>query len=125
MSNFASGVNPTILKWAREKAGYSLEDIARSFGKEVQEIHQWEIGEATPTYSQLEKISYSLYKRPIALFFFPEPPGEPDPNQSFRTIPDFEIRNLTPDTRRIIREAYARQMTLGEINEGGNPSDRK
>lgn len=125
MSNYASGVNPAILRWAREKAGYSIEDVARSFGKKVEVVEQWESGEAIPTYSQLEKISYSLYKRPVALFFFPEPPREPDPAQSFRTLPDFEIRNLAPDTRRIIREAYARQITLWELNEGGNPSEKQ
>lgn len=125
MVNYASGVNPTILRWAREKAGYSLEEIAQSFGKEVEDIERWETGETLPTYNQLEKISYTLYKRPIVLFFFPEPPREPDPGHSFRTLPDFEITNLSPDTRRIIREAYARQITLREINEGLNPSERK
>jgi Zn-dependent peptidase ImmA (M78 family)/transcriptional regulator with XRE-family HTH domain len=124
MRNYASGVNPTILKWAREKAGYSIEDIARSFGKDVEIIRQWELGEALPTYGQLEKISYSLYKRPIALFFFPEPPREPDPDQSFRTLPDFEIKNLSPNTRRIIREAYAMQITLLELNDGKNLSEK-
>lgn len=124
MSNFASGVNPIILKWAREKAGYSVEDVARSFKKTAEEINRWETGESFPTYSQLEKISYSLYKRPIALFFFPEPPREPEPDQSFRTLPDFEIRNLTPGSRHIIREAYARQITLHEMNDGRNPSEK-
>jgi Zn-dependent peptidase ImmA (M78 family) len=125
VSNYASGVNPAILRWAREKAGYSLEDVARSFSKEVETIQKWETGEAIPTYSQLEKISYNLYHRPVALFFFPEPPVEPDLDQSFRTLPDFEINNLAPGTLRIIREAYARQITLYEINEGVNPGERQ
>jgi len=125
VNNYASGINHDILKWAREKAGYSLEDIALSFDKEVFVIRQWESGEAFPTYNQLERLAYTFYKRPIALFFFPEPPEEADPQQSFRTLPDFEINNLSPDTRNKIREARAMQFTLDELNEGGNPSERK
>ena len=33
MKNNVIGMNPQILYWAREKAGYSLEEVARSFGK--------------------------------------------------------------------------------------------
>lgn len=125
MINYASGVNPKIIKWAREKAGYSLLEIAESFEKEVDLIEKWETGEEPPTYNQLEKLAYSLYKRPIALFFYPQPPEEIDPHQSFRTLPDFEIDNLGPDTRYAIRQARAMQIALLELNDALNPSKRK
>lgn len=124
MANYASGVNPSILRWARERTGYSLEDIAACFNKDVEEIAQWEEGVAVPTYNQLERLAYTYYKRPIALFFFPEPPEEPEPQESFRTLPDFEIRNLQPDTRHAIREAQAMQISLHELTSGTNPSER-
>ena len=124
MANYAWGVNPAILRWARERTGYSLQDIAARFGKGVEEVAQWEEGVAVPTYNQLERLAYTYYKRPIALFFFPEPPEEPEPEESFRTLPDFEIRDLEPDTRLAIREAQAMQISLNELTNGTNPSER-
>jgi Zn-dependent peptidase ImmA (M78 family)/transcriptional regulator with XRE-family HTH domain len=125
MANYAEGVNPDVLRWARERAGYSLEDIAHAFRKDVEEISSWEQGKATPTYSQLERLAYTLYKRPIALFFFPSPPDEPTPKESFRTLPDFEINSLQPDTHHAIREAQAMQIALRELTDGQNPSERQ
>lgn len=125
MANYVSGLNPEILRWAREKAGFTLEEIAQSFRKDDSVISSWESGEAAPTYNQLEKLAYSLYKRPIALFFFPSPPDEPDPGKSFRTLPDLEIENLHPDTLLAVREAKAMQLTLYELTNGINPSKQQ
>ncbi|MEW6042615.1 MAG: ImmA/IrrE family metallo-endopeptidase [Elusimicrobiota bacterium] len=119
------GINPEILKWARERAGYTLEHIAATFKKEIREIEGWEAGVGSPTYSQLEKLAYQLYKRPLAIFFFPDPPEESDPVKEFRTLPGFEIENLLPDTRYAIRLGEAMQFGLREINDGINPSDNK
>jgi len=124
VANYATGVNSEILQWAREKAGYSLDEVARSLKKDTETIVSWESGDAFPTYHQLERLAYSLYKRPIALFFFPQPPKEPDPRESFRTLPDSEFELLVPDTLHAIREAQAMQITLYELTEGRNPSDR-
>ncbi|KKL56723.1 hypothetical protein LCGC14_2242570, partial [marine sediment metagenome] len=38
-----------------------------------------------------ERLAYEIYKRPLALFFFPEPPEEETPKESFRTLPQEEI----------------------------------
>ena len=110
MATYASGVNFRVLRWARERAGYSREEVARHFKKDVAEIEGWETGTSVPTYSQLEILAYTLYKRPVAIFFFPEPPDEPEPSQSFRTLPESEIKKLQPDTRLAIRQAQAMQI---------------
>ena len=124
MANYATGVNSEILRWAREKAGYSLDEVARSLKKDAATILSWESGELHPTYRQLEKLAYSLYKRPVALFFFPQPPEEPDPRDSFRTLPESEFQSLLPDTLHAIREAQAMQIALYELTDGRNPSER-
>ena len=66
--------------------------------RDPDEILAWEKGKSAPTYAQLEKLAYSLYKRPLAVFFLPVPPPEPDIKQEFRTLPDFEIDQLAADT---------------------------
>lgn len=122
MANYAEGINPDILKWARKKSGYSLDKIAQKIKKKIDVIREWESGKSVPTYIQLEKLANKVYKRPVALFFFPEPPHEPDVRQSFRTLPSFEIDRLSPDTLYAIRQAKAMQIALAELNDGINPS---
>ncbi len=125
MTSRVVGVQSTVLKWARERAGYSLDDIALAMGKDVAVIEAWEKGKDAPTYVQLEKLAYQFYKRPIALFFFPEPPSELDLKKSFRTLPDFEIDALATDTRYALRYAQAMQLSLRELNESVNPAQHK
>jgi Zn-dependent peptidase ImmA (M78 family)/transcriptional regulator with XRE-family HTH domain len=124
MANYAEGVNPEVLRWARERAGYSIAQIAEAFGKDSSEVLGWEDGGSVPTYIQLERLAYRFYKRPLALFFFPTPPSETDPKEEFRTLPDFEIANLLPDTRHAIREGRAMQEALRDLCNGKNPSSR-
>ncbi len=119
------GLNPEVLAWARRRAGHEIHDVARRLGKSPEDIQAWEAGESSPTYVQLEKLAYQVYKRPVALFFFPEPPEEEDPEHRFRTLPDFELADLTPDTRFKIRDGVAKQLALDELTGGSNPAERK
>jgi len=81
-------VNPDNLKWARESANLLIEDVAGRMNQDPRIIEAWEQGVSSPTYVQLEKLAYQVYKRPIAIFFFPERPEEISARRSFRTLPD-------------------------------------
>ena len=94
-------------------------------GKSASAIGGWEAGEASPTYVQLEKLAYQVYKRPVAIFFFPEPPDEPNKVGEFRTLPASERERLSDDTRYAVRLAESMQIALRELNDGVNPSPRK
>ena len=79
-------VNPDMLRWARETAGLNVDDVVRKMKRKrvtAETVLSWENGEGSPSYPQLERIAYEIYKRPLALFFFPEPPQEETPKQSF------------------------------------------
>jgi len=125
MTEHTVGIQPSVLKWAREKAGYSLNQVSHAMGKDPSLIKAWEAGTDTPTYVQLEKLAYQLYKRPIAIFFFPEPPSEPDLKKSFRTLPDSELEAWSADTRYALRQALATQIALLELNDGVNRSRKQ
>ncbi len=125
MGTPVSGINPEILIWSRKRAGYSIDDVAQKMNKDAAIIVSWEAGEAAPTYPQLEKLAYTIYKRPIALFFFPQPPDEPDMRQSFRTLPHEETDKFAPDTLYALRTGQALQLTLSELNDGVNPGNKK
>jgi Zn-dependent peptidase ImmA (M78 family) len=121
----AVGTNPAVLRWARERAGHSLAEVAAAFDREISVVEDWETGRQAPSLAQLEKLAYQLYKRPLAVFFFPAPPAEEEPEREFRTLPETELESLAPDTRFALREALARQMSFRELAGGQNLSARK
>ena len=125
MTEAVVGIEPTVLKWARESSGLSIDDVALSLKREPGDVLAWESGDAAPTYAQLESLAYKMYKRPIATFFLPGPPQEPSIKKEFRTLPDFELDQLAADTRYQLRLAYAFQISLAELNDGVNPVGRK
>ena len=121
-------VNPAVLRWARETAGYSIEDVVDKIKRKqvtVEVVQDWEDGNASPSYPQLEQLAYKVFKRPLALFFFPEPPEEETPTQSFRTLPHEEINRLRPKLLYLIRKAMVFQENLRELYGYANPARKK
>ena len=123
MAEYIQGINPNIIKWARERSGYTLQAVAKFLNRNVATISDWESGAAAPTYLQLEKLA-DKYKRPIAMFFFPEPPQEPDFVGQL-ALRSSEIEQLDPGIRILLRQARARQLSLMELNMGVNPVEMK
>lgn len=118
-------INPEVLRWARETGGFDIDDVVEKIKRKrvtSATIKSWENGTESPTYTQLERLAYEIYKRPLALFFFPEPPQEETPKQSFRTLPESEISLMEPRLRYLIRQARVMQINLAELNDGVNPA---
>lgn len=120
-----AGIQASVLRWARESQGYSIDDVAQHLKREPAEVKAWEDGDAAPTYAQLEDLAYKLYKRPLAVFFLPGPPAEISVKKEFRSLPEFELDQLAADTRYQVRIAHAYQISLRELNDGVNPVARK
>jgi Zn-dependent peptidase ImmA (M78 family) len=116
-------INKDILAWARISIGLSVEDVANKFGKSVNDIKQWEEGITSPTFSQLERLAFEIYKRPLAVFFFPDVPKEDTPKTEFRTLPDNVIRELPPEIVKLYRNAKLNQLYLEELFDGRKPSE--
>ena len=112
--------NVAVLKWAREQSGFNLEAVAKKLKRKkvtAQTIIEWESGTAFPSYSQLEDLAYKIYKRPLAVFFFPKPPDESDIKKSFRTLPKL-VEKLNPKMRLLLRKARVMQLNVMELSEG-------
>ena len=120
------GLQPAVLRWARESIGMSVEDVALKLKRPPEDIRAWESpGGAAPSYVQLETLAYKILKRPLAVFFLPEPPQEVPPRREFRTLPDAELQALHADTHMQVRRAHAFQLTLRELFDVGNPAERQ
>ncbi len=120
-----TGIQPEIFRWARQTVGLSTFEVAERLRRQPEEIEAWENGSAAPTYPQLEKLAYQIYKRPLAVFFLPSPPEETLPQREFRTLPDADMRTLQRDTYLHIRRAHAYQLALRELFDGHNPAERQ
>lgn len=106
-------VTPAVMQWARQRAGYSIEDASRVFKKYA----AWEAGTALPTYAQLESMA-ERFKCPIAVFFFPNPPALPSIEQSFRTLSRQDFAAIPRTVRVLLRKGQAMQLNLAELNDG-------
>lgn len=115
MAEELASISPSVLKWARTSLGLSLNDVAIEMGKNEEVIASWEDGGSAPTYAQLEKLAYTVFKRPLAMFFLAEPPSEPPMRAEFRTYLATSSKKLERDTVFAIREAKARQIYLDEF----------
>lgn len=119
VSTEALPVTPAVIKWARTRAGYALEDAQKHFKK----IAAWEEGDASPSYVQLEQMA-EKFKCPVAVFFFPGPPNVPEVQGSFRTLTADDFAQIPRTVKAILRKAQAMQFNLSDLNDGLNPAPR-
>ncbi len=110
-------ITPNILRWARESSKMSIEEVAQKIKVKEEKIELWETGQNYPTIKQLEKLS-KLYRRPISVFYLPEPPDD------FQTLRDFRKntnkRDYSTALTFILRDIQSKQVWLSEfLKENG------
>jgi transcriptional regulator with XRE-family HTH domain len=102
-------VKPDLIQWARDRAGFSVEELAGRFPK----LEAWELGEVRPTLKQLEAFAKATHV-PIGYLFLPEPPEERLPIPDFRTLSGFVSEHPSPDLLDTIYAMQRRQAWLRE-----------
>ena len=119
MTSDRMAIEPELIRWARKRAGYSLEAAEAHF----RDIRAWESRQKAPTYVQLESVA-NRFGVPVSVLFFPKPPDVPEPSRSFRTLPEREFAALPPRIHLLVRKAQALQISLAELTEGRSPAAR-
>ncbi|MXW56224.1 MAG: ImmA/IrrE family metallo-endopeptidase [Gemmatimonadales bacterium] len=102
-------VPPEMLRWACERAGYDVGDLAKS----VPQLRAWVQRERLPPLKQLEKLA-NVTHTPLGYLFLPEPPEERLPVQDFRTVPDAVRGRPSPDLLDTLHTMRRRQEWLRE-----------
>src|SRR4051794_9069000 len=90
-------VKSELLRWARDRAGLTVNDLASKFPR----LEQWESGEVQPTLKQIEDYAKATYA-PVGYFFLQNPPEEPLPIPDFRTMAGRVVRQVSPHLREMI-----------------------
>ncbi|MEJ7894687.1 MAG: XRE family transcriptional regulator [Solirubrobacteraceae bacterium] len=99
-------VEPALLVWARGSIGLTVAEAAKKVAVTPERVEQWESGEARPTIAQLRALA-AAYKRPLAVFYLPEPPMGFQALRDFRRLPDAEVGSLSPALHGAIQRAHA------------------
>jgi Zn-dependent peptidase ImmA (M78 family)/transcriptional regulator with XRE-family HTH domain len=97
-------VRPTLLRWARERAGMTIDDLTGRFPK----LHDWEQGTERPTLKQLEGLAKATYA-PIGYFFLQAPPEEKLPLPDFRRVAGHAAAQPSPNLLETIYICQQRQ----------------
>jgi Zn-dependent peptidase ImmA (M78 family)/DNA-binding XRE family transcriptional regulator len=115
-------ITPSVLIWAREQSGFSQNDIAIKLKKSLSEIAAWENGEYYPSISQARKLS-EIYRRPLAVFYLPQPPAYFETLRDYRKVPDQDTRAFSHELYDTIRRSSEHQEWLREFlsDEGIDP----
>ena len=80
-------VEPALLEWAVERAGWSEETAAQR----VPKLEDWLAGRTRPTLKQLESFAHATHA-PLGLLFLDD--GRPDFTLSFAFTPDGRVRRF-------------------------------
>lgn len=104
-----ANIKPDLLRWARERAGFSLAAQQKRFPR----LEAWERGEVVPTLKQVEAVAKAFFV-PIGYLFLPEPPEESIPIPDMRTFGGGPLGHPSPDLLDIIYLCQRRQAWYRE-----------
>ena len=107
-----------MLRWARERAGLTVEQLRKKFPK----LDRWEREEERPTLKQLKRFAKATHA-PIGYLFLPAPPVERIPLPDFRTVQNERIERPSPDMLEMVYVCQQRQAWYREYarSEGFQP----
>lgn len=109
-------VDPALLIWARESIGLDVPGAAKKIRITPERLEQWEAGLARPTIAQLRKAA-TAYKRPLAVFYLPEPPVDYQVLSDYRRLPESRVGQLSPELHAAIRHARWQREAALELRE--------
>ena len=96
---------PSLIAWARERAGLESADLAHRFPK----LEAWEAGETQPTLKQVKAFARAVHV-PVGYLFLSElPEEEPLPIPDFRTMAEQPVPQASLDLLDTIYMARERQ----------------
>ena len=99
-SSVPSHATPIMLKWAREKSGYTIKDVADAENVSEELIKKWESGDEMPTIAKLRRLA-KRYKYPLMIFYLPKP------QHQFSMVKDFRL------TKNASKRAFSPKLCFG------------
>jgi Zn-dependent peptidase ImmA (M78 family) len=124
-------INPAILVWARESAGFNVEDAAKrlALGESKSETSEQRLldlekGVRGPTRAQLTKIA-KTYRRPLLAFYMAAPPEKSPRGEDFRSTGGAVSARENALLDALLRDIKARQEMVKDLLEDLDEATRK
>jgi Zn-dependent peptidase ImmA (M78 family)/DNA-binding XRE family transcriptional regulator len=115
-------VTPAILRWARERARISQDELAQKLHKKPESIALWESGERRPTFRQAQHLANQL-QIPFGYLFLSTPPSEPIELPDFRTVRDVEFAAPTAAFINLLYDVLAKHSWYRALRESEAAED--
>jgi Zn-dependent peptidase ImmA (M78 family) len=113
-------LQPTVLQWARRRAGLSTADLGRKLSTDADQVSRWE-ADGIITYKRAEKLAEKTHT-PFGYLFLPEPPEERLPVADFRTLGSEEAARPSPELLDVLYDGMRKQAWYREyLIELGEP----
>lgn len=115
-------INPSMLTWARMRAGLDVPALARKLYVKEGRVHAWEQGEAAPTFRQAQQFAHHVHA-PFGYLFLHEPPTEDLPIPDLRTVGEHRPHGLSVNLKDTLRDVVQRQRWYREyqLDREANP----
>ncbi len=113
-SSTAAHIEPAVLRWARESAGYSLRQAADEIAVEKWYLELVEAGGELLTLREAERAA-DAYARPLAALFLPSPLDEEPQEVQFRRLPGAPEPPWGAEVQLTTRKVSERQQAALEI----------
>lgn len=114
-------LQPTVLRWARERAGFGTKKIAAKVGVSPGRVLEWERS-GRISMSQVDKLAHHTHT-PVGYLYLREPPEDDLPVPDFRATADARTRRPSPDLLETVHLMTRRQTWMREemIEDGADP----
>lgn len=101
-------INPSILTWSRERAGFTVPEIASKLKVKPEQLLQWEEGTKKPTFKQAQNFAYRTHI-PFGYLYLKQPPEEEVLLPDLRTIGDHPLNQYSLELKDTLRMTLERQ----------------
>lgn len=105
-----------MLKWAREREGFTIEFVAKKEKLDAARLQDWEAGRSSPSLAVLRRLA-KRYHRTLSVFYLQEPPRGFNVVKDFRLLARGTDRSFSSELRRALRIAQERQAWVSSYLE--------
>lgn len=116
-------LEPTVLRWARERAGLSDQELAKKAGVAAGQVEEWE-RTGRLRIRQVERLASATHT-PVGFLYLHAPPQETLPLPDFRVVAGATVDRPSPELIDVLDDAERRQAWYRDyvLSSGGDPLD--
>lgn len=110
-------INPEVARWARERSGFSPDQIAKNLHVSSEQVSAWEQrGGPSPPFGKAQELAKTL-RIPFGYLFLSNPPADTTPIPDLRTIEDGRSPKPSPDFIDLLNEVLVKHDWFREFAE--------